>query len=99
MTGSDKVSEPRENEPNSRRKSKMRKTVAIIALATVLGGCTTSTSYGECKGLANQAEKSPKLRYNVSVKNIFLAAIFSENLIWPILTGAFWVWCPEGPAQ
>jgi hypothetical protein len=79
----------------------VKKIVAALALAgliTTATGCTTSTSYGECKGFANMDERDAKLKYEVSTGNIVWSVIFSETLLWPGLTAAFWIWCPTGSA-
>lgn len=77
----------------------MRKFITALTLALTLSatGCTMSNQYGECKGLADENEKNPALNYEVSTGNVVLAIIFSETLLWPGLTAAFWLYCPTGP--
>lgn len=77
----------------------MRRLLAVTALAAMLTGCTMDNEYGACKGFANESEKDPNLKYEVKTMNIVLAVIFSETIFWPVLTGAFWVWCPTGPVK
>lgn len=77
----------------------MKTVLHVIALGILLTGCRMETSYGSCKGLVNKDEKNSKLQYEYSVRNIILAGIFSETIIWPIVTGAFWLECPVGPAS
>jgi hypothetical protein len=74
----------------------MRKFVTALTLALALGatGCRTETAYGQCKGLIDKDEEQANLNYEVSTRNVVLALIFSETLLWPGLTAAFWVWCP-----
>lgn len=77
----------------------MRKLIASLALIGILFGtsaCTRHTPYGQCVGLINKDDERSNLRYEVSTWNIVMAAIFSETLLWPGLTAAFWVWCPQG---
>lgn len=76
----------------------MKKLFTALCLAATLcaTGCEMSNNYGECKGFIDQGEKDPNLKYEVSKRNVILAIIFSETLLWPGLTGAFWVWCPTG---
>lgn len=74
----------------------MMKIISILLLTALLTGCTTSTQYGECKGLINQEEKEKDLKYTVDGMNIFWAFIFSETLVVPLGVGAFWIWCPTG---
>lgn len=68
--------------------------LALLGLITTVSGCRTSTSYGQCKGFVNKDEKDPNLNYEVSIRNIVVAGIFSASLAWPAVTGAFFVWCP-----
>lgn len=76
----------------------MKKLIAplILALALTATGCTRETEFGECKGLATESEKDANLKYSVSTWNVVLSVIFSETLLWPGLTAAFWLWCPTG---
>lgn len=74
----------------------MRKFALALSLATCLSGCVTETQYGDCKGLATKDEEDPNLIYKVKTWNVVAAVIFSPSLIWPALTGAFWLYCPEG---
>jgi hypothetical protein len=73
--------------------------ILILVIAFTATGCEMSNQYGQCKGFADKDEESPKLNYEVSVWNVVWAAIFSETLLWPILTGAFWLWCPTSKKQ
>jgi hypothetical protein len=68
---------------------------ALCLAATLATGCTMSNEYGACKGLATEDEMDPSLHYSVSTYNVVLAVIFSETLLWPGLTAAFWLKCPD----
>lgn len=73
--------------------------VAILMFCFTVSGCRTRTDYGQCKGLVTQSEKDPKLKYEVSTRNVVLSVIFSATLLWPIVTASFWIWCPVERAQ
>jgi hypothetical protein len=75
----------------------MKKIVAAICLAAglMMTGCTMSNEYGACKGFANEDEKDPNLHYSIKTTNVVWAVIFSETLLWPILTASFWLKCPD----
>ena len=71
------------------------KKILLIALAAVfLAGCTTRTEYGECVGLSD--DKDPALHYKVDVWNAFLAVVFVETIIVPIIVVVDDVYCPVG---
>jgi hypothetical protein len=70
--------------------------IALLGLVTTSTGCRMNTQYGSCVGLANNEDKDPKLEYKVSTRNVVLSVIFGASLVWPLVTGAFWLWCPEG---
>lgn len=67
---------------------------SLILAASLAGGCATKTEFGSCKGLVTKAEKDPKLKYEVSTRNVVLAVLFSSTLLWPAATASFWIWCP-----
>jgi hypothetical protein len=83
----------------------MRKFMTLLPLIALLGaaGCETETSYGQCKGLLDADEEQKDLKYEVSTRNVVLSILFSETLLWPGLTAAFWYHCPvarkEAPAK
>lgn len=76
----------------------MRKMVGLTLALVLSAGCETETDFGSCKGLVSMAERDPALVYEASTRNVVLAAIFSPSLIWPVMTGALWLWCPTGRA-
>ena len=67
-------------------------TMGIVAL--MLAGCTRSTEYGRCVGL--NGEKDPKLTYEYSGKNIFVAVFFFQLIAPPILVALNGLECPTG---
>jgi hypothetical protein len=75
----------------------VKKLIAPLMLAAALftTGCETSNQYGACKGLASYDEKDPSLHYSYSTRNIILSVLFSETLLWPGITAAFWLKCPD----
>jgi hypothetical protein len=72
----------------------VRGLVVALVLALGLSACTMSNELGECKGLATEDEMRRDLRYEVKTSNVIWAVIFSETLLWPGLTAAFWLKCP-----
>ena len=68
---------------------------ACFALAT--SACTSSTDYGQCIGVAEEA--NPSLEYGVSAKNVVLAVIFSETVVVPAVVIFSEVKCPVGKKQ
>jgi hypothetical protein len=72
----------------------MKKILAIATLMAMLTGCTSSTQYGSCIGVAD--DKEPHLQYKLSVWNTFLAIIFSETIVVPIVVLANETYCPVG---
>lgn len=65
--------------------------VCVLALG---GGCTSSTSYGECIGILE--EREPDLRYSADVGNIVLAVVFSETIVVPLVVVLGEHSCPVG---
>jgi len=73
----------------------MKKIIASLLVIALLSGCTGSTSFGECRGLAE--EKEAHLVYNPSWWNVFLALIFAPGgAIVPIVTVGWYLECPVG---
>jgi hypothetical protein len=70
----------------------MKKFIAIAAVAIALTGCTTKTEYGECIGVLQ--DKKPDLEYKLSGWNTFLAVVFSETIVVPIIVVANEHSCP-----
>lgn len=70
----------------------MKKLILVTALLA-LTSCTTRTSAGQCVGLADT--KVPGLKYELSYWNIFMAALFSETIIIPIIVVAKHLECPR----
>ena len=75
----------------------MKKILVIATLMALLTGCTSSTQYGSCIGIAD--DKAPNLQYKLSVWNTFLAIIFSETIVVPIVVLANETYCPVGVKQ
>lgn len=72
----------------------MKKIILIASLLALLTGCTRSTQYGQCIGIAD--DKKPGFVYAVSYWNVFLAVIFSETLVVPVVVIAANLKCPIG---
>ena len=58
----------------------------------VLSGCTTNTNLGRCIGI-NDTPK-PDLVYQVNYWNLFVAFIFSETIIVPVVVVLDVLKCP-----
>jgi hypothetical protein len=63
-------------------------------LAGIATACTSSTAFGPCVGISD--DRDPSLTYKVSAGNIFLAIVFSETIIVPVVVIADEVACPVG---
>lgn len=72
----------------------MKTLLIILLLSLLLAGCTTSTAYGPCVGIAD--EKDTKLVYKVSAWNLLMGVFFWEIVIPPIVVIADEVQCPIG---
>jgi hypothetical protein len=70
----------------------MKKIIAIAAIGFALAGCTSKTEYGECIGVLQ--DKKPDLEYKLSVWNTFLAVVFSETIVVPVVVVANEHSCP-----
>lgn len=69
------------------------RTMIGILLAALLAGCTTSTEFGECVGIADD-DRDPGLVYKLSAWNIVLAVIFCETIVVPVIVIADEISCP-----
>ena len=72
----------------------MKKIILCAVVAILAAGCTSKTEYGECIGVLQ--DKKPDLEYKLSVWNTFLAVVFSETVIVPIVVVANEHSCPVG---
>lgn len=72
----------------------MKKFIAIALILLFLSGCTTRTSFGECIGITDNPK--PNLVYKVSYWNLFMAFIFSETIIVPVVVVFDSLKCPIG---
>jgi hypothetical protein len=72
----------------------MNKIILCALVAILAAGCTTHTEYGECIGVLQ--DKKPDLEYKLSGWNTFLAVIFSETIVVPIVVVADDFQCPVG---
>jgi len=72
----------------------MKKFIVILLAAIMLSGCTSTTQFGQCIGIAD--DKNPELVYKLSVWNTFLAIVFSETIIVPIVVLVDETFCPVG---
>jgi hypothetical protein len=72
----------------------MKKILLAATMIAMLSGCTSSTQYGSCIGIAD--DKNPNLEYKLSAWNTFLAIVFSETIVVPIVVLANETSCPVG---
>ena len=72
----------------------MKTILAVVLLAASLSACTGKTQYGDCIGALQ--DKKPNLTYELSVWNIFMAFVFSETVIVPVVVAANQHSCPIG---
>lgn len=72
----------------------MKKILLVATMIAMLSGCTSSTQYGSCIGVAD--DKEPTKQYKLSVWNTFLAIVFSETIVVPIVVLANETYCPVG---
>lgn len=70
------------------------KKLLIALLCMALMGCTSRTEFGPCVGAMDQGD--PKLMYRASGWNIFVAVIFFETIVVPIMVVLEYSKCPEG---
>jgi hypothetical protein len=70
----------------------MTKTLAILALVSLLAGCQTHTSAGPCIGAFD--DKNPALTYKVSSLNVVLGIVFFELIAPPVFVLADETLCP-----
>lgn len=74
----------------------MKRVIALLALAALMSGCTSKNEFGECIGAFD--DKKPGLEYKLSVWNTFLAVVFVETIVVPIVVVADEVRCLVTPA-
>ncbi len=72
----------------------LRILVLPMLLLLLTAGCTSKTEYGECIGFFD--EDNPHLQYKLSIWNTFIAVVFSETLVVPIVYAADYAKCPVG---
>lgn len=70
-------------------------TALTLAIALSASGCTSRTSAGPCIGILD--EKVPGVTYKLSGWNLFLAVLFSETIIVPVVVVANELQCPVEP--
>lgn len=74
----------------------MKKIFAALALAS-LCACATETEYGDCIGVLEI--RNPALRYEVSVRNIVVGAVFFEMVFPPVYVILSALQCPQGAKE
>lgn len=70
----------------------MKNFFLVILISVFLTGCTTSNDLGECIGVTDTPK--PGLVYKVSYWNLFMAFIFSETIIVPLVVIFDSIKCP-----
>lgn len=70
----------------------MKKLIAAIVLLSMVTGCTSSTALGPCVGIG--VRQDPSLIYQPSAWNLFLAIVFIETIIVPVIVLANETSCP-----
>ena len=70
----------------------MKKLFLALIMSVFLTGCTTSTHLGQCIGVTDTPK--PGLVYKVSYWNLFMAFIFSETIIVPLVVVFDSIKCP-----
>lgn len=71
----------------------MKRLLALGLALTLLAGCTQRNSKGACVGLMDKDTKASG-EYEVSFWNAFLAVIFVETVIVPIVVVGYMLECP-----
>ena len=72
----------------------MKKFFIAALIVLTLAGCTSETQFGPCIGAFD--DKNPELTYKPSVWNVFLAILFSETIIVPVIVVIDETLCPNG---
>jgi len=71
------------------------KKLAIVVLASLFFvGCENSTTYGECIGFDDEEVK--ELKYEISIRNAVISAIFIESIVVPVIWALDDAKCPIG---
>jgi hypothetical protein len=70
----------------------MKKLFLVLMMSAFLIGCTSSTHLGQCIGVTQ--EPTPGLIYKASYWNLFLAFIFSETIVVPLVVVFDAIKCP-----
>lgn len=71
----------------------MKHILIALILALTVQACKTESDAGPCVGLAD--EKDDGFVYELSYRNVFLAALFAETLIVPAVVIAKYLECPK----
>ena len=72
----------------------MKRIAVIIITGFILCGCTTSTEYGPCIGIAD--DKNPSLTYKVSAWNLVVGTFFMGFIAPPVYVLVDQFYCPVG---
>lgn len=70
------------------------KTICLCLALLFATGCRTSNDNGVCVGVLDQ--KKPGVEYELSIRNVALAVIFSETIVIPVIVVAKLLECPRG---
>lgn len=74
----------------------MKKLLAsLLVLAALTTSCQQKNINGQCIGLMDKENKDPNHQYDISLWNVFLAVIFVETIVVPIVVVGYMLECPE----
>lgn len=74
----------------------MKRHLTCLLAVALMVGCTSKNEYGDCIGAFD--DKKPGVEYKLSIWNTFLAVVFVETVVVPIVVVANKTRCPAGPA-
>lgn len=72
----------------------MKRILAVALICAALVGCNQRNNKGPCVGLMDKETKTANVEYDLSFWNIFLAVIFSETIVVPVVVVGYMLECP-----
>ncbi len=73
----------------------MKKLLAASLICAMLVGCHQGNSKGQCVGLMDKENRAVNVQYDISLWNVFMAVLFSETIVVPIVVVGYMLECPE----